>query len=98
MQKIEVRDTEELTALWPDAYPFRLTVTTRSGKKHFREIYYAKGHPKNPMSDEEIETKFRKLSQSVLGEAGVDNALRVLWRMDSMKTVSEIFEPFVLKR
>lgn len=96
MQKIEVRATEALTRSWPEAYPFVITVTTRSGQKHTREIFYAKGHPKNPMNDREIETKFRKLSESVLGPEGVDNALRVLWHLDSMKKVSDIFEPFML--
>jgi 2-methylcitrate dehydratase len=96
MQKIEVRVTEELTRMWPEAYPFRIIVTTRSGQQHVREIFYAKGHPKNPMSDQEIEAKFRKLSEPVLGPAGVDNALRVLWCLDRMENVSQVFEPFVL--
>ncbi len=82
--------------MWPEAYPFRIIVTMRSGQKHIREIFYAKGHPKNPMTDHEIEVKFRKLSEGVLGPAGVDNALRVLWRLDGMDNISEVFEQFVL--
>jgi 2-methylcitrate dehydratase len=96
MQKIDVRATEELTRAWPEAYPFRITVTTRRGQPLVREIRYAKGHPKNPMSDREIEAKFRRLSEPVLGPARVDNALRALWRLSTMASVSEIFEPFAL--
>ena len=97
MQKIEVRATEELTRMWPEAYPFRVIVMIRSGQRLLREIFYAKGHPKNPMTDQEIETKFRKLSEAVLGPAGVDNALRVLWGLDRIQSVSEAFTPFVVK-
>ena len=96
MQKIDVRATDEMTAMWPEAYPFRIVVTTRSGQTHVREIFYAKGHPKNLMSDQEIEAKFRKLAGPVLGEARTDEALRVLWGLPGMASPSEPFEPFVL--
>ncbi|QJP14433.1 MmgE/PrpD family protein [Starkeya sp. ORNL1] len=96
MQKIEVRATEELDKTWPEAYPFIVTVTTNAGEQHTREIHYAKGHPKNPMNDQEIATKFRKLSESVLGSEGVDKALDVLWRIESLPKISDVFEPFVL--
>ena len=96
MQKIEVRATDELTKAWPEAYPFRITVTTRSGQRHVREVFYAKGHPKNPMSDQEIEAKFRRLAEPVLGQARAGAALRALWHLDEMKNVREVLEPFVL--
>lgn len=96
MQKIEVRATDEMTSQWPEAYPFRIVVTTRSGETHVREILYAKGHPKNPMTDQEIEVKFRKLTEPVLGAAATGGALRVLWGLPDMKSPSEAFAPFVM--
>jgi len=96
MQKIEVRATEEFTRAWPEAYPFRITVITRSGQKHVQEVYYAKGHPKNPMTDQEIEAKFRRLAEPVMGQAAVKRALSELWRLEDMKRVQEMFTPFIL--
>lgn len=96
MQKIEVRATEEFTRAWPEAYPFRITVTTRSGRKHVEEVYYAKGHPKNPMNDQEIEAKFRRLAEPVMGQTRVDRALGALWHLEDMKSVREMFALFVL--
>jgi 2-methylcitrate dehydratase len=96
MQKIEVRATEEYTRAWPEAYPFRITVTTRSGQKHVREVHYAKGHPKNPMSDQEIEAKFHRLAGPVMGQGRMDKALSALWHLETMKSVREVFSPFVL--
>jgi 2-methylcitrate dehydratase len=97
MQRIGVRATEPMDRLWPDAYPFRLTLTTKSGATHVREIHYAKGHPKNPMDDAEIEAKFHKLADGVLGGEAVDRALKVLWKFPELRNVSEVFEPFVLE-
>jgi 2-methylcitrate dehydratase len=96
MQKIEVRVIDEFNRAWPEAYPFRITVTTRPGQRHVREIFYAKGHPKNPMSDQEIAAKFRKLSGPVLDSAAIEHALSALWQLDSMKSVAEIFDLFVV--
>jgi 2-methylcitrate dehydratase len=97
MQRIGVRATEPMDRLWPDAYPFRLTLTTKSGATLVREIHYAKGHPKNPMDDAEIEAKFHKLADGVLGGEAVDRALKVLWKFPELRNVSEVFEPFVLE-
>ena len=96
MQKIKVRATEEFDRAWPEAYPFRITVTTKSGQKHVQEVFYAKGHPKNPMSDQEIEAKFRNQAVPLMGEAAADRALSALWHLEDMKKVQEVFAPFVM--
>ena len=96
MQKIQVQATEECNKDWPDAYPFRITVTTKSGQKHVQEVRYAKGHPKNPMSDQEIETKFRRLAEPVMGQTQVNKALSQLWHLEDMKSLREMLDLFVL--
>jgi 2-methylcitrate dehydratase len=96
MQKIEVRAVDEYTRKWPQACPYRITVTTKSGHKHVQEASYAKGHPENPMSDREIEDKFRRLTEPVMGRQSVSEALSGLWRMEELTCVSEMMELFVL--
>ena len=96
MQKIGVRATEECTRDWPEAYPFRITVTMKSGERHLEEVRYAKGHPKNPMSDDEIEAKFLRLAESVMGRSKAQLALQRLWRLDDMKGAGEIMALFEL--
>ncbi len=96
MQKIEVRATEECNRDWPEAYPFRITATTKSGEQHVQEIRYAKGHPKNPMSDQDIEAKFRRLTEPVLGQTRTNNALSQLWHLEDMKNAQELLALFVL--
>jgi len=97
MQKIHVRATEECNRDWPEAYPFRITVTMRSGAKHVREIRYAKGHPRNPMSDAEIETKFLRLTVPVMGQTRASTALGRLWRLDEMGSIADMLALFTLQ-
>ena len=97
MQKIEVRATEEFNKAWPEAYPFRVTVTMKSGEKHVTEVRYAKGHPKNPLSDQEVEAKFRRLVEPIMMRPRIDQALKRLWGLEDMKGPQEIFPLFELE-
>ncbi len=96
MQKIEVRATPECNRDWPEAYPFRVTVTLSSGETMVEEAKYSKGHPKNPLSDAEIEEKFRRLAQPVLGERRSAAALARMWEVEKLASVSELLSLFEL--
>ena len=98
MQKIKVRSTEECNRSWPEAYPFRMSVSMKSGEQHVEEVRYAKGHPKNPLSDSEIEAKFRRLAGPVMEQKRIDHALDRLWQLEEMKSAEELMELFVLDK
>ena len=94
MQKIEVRRNEEYTKAFPEANCFRIEVVTRSGERHVREIRYAKGHPKNPVTDDEIEAKFRKLAQPVLKPSRIDQLLERLWHLEQERDLGDVLRLF----
>lgn len=96
MQKIKVRSTEECNRSWPEAYPFRVSITLKSGETLVEEVRYAKGHPKNPLSDSEIEAKFRRLAESVMAQDRIDYALERLWKLEEIKSAEELMGLFVL--
>src|SRR5262249_51111972 len=83
MQKIQVRAIDEFTRAWPEAYPFRFTITTRSGERHVAEIRYAKGHPRNALSDQEIAAKFQRLAAPVMDAARITTLLARLWELEA---------------
>ena len=97
MQKIEVRQTEECQRGFPEGQPFRIEVVSRSGEHYVRHITYGKGHWKNPMSDEDIEIKFRRLSAPVMKPDRMDAVLKHLWTFDQAESVRKTLELFVLK-
>lgn len=97
MQRIEVRGNEEYSRAWPEANCFRIELVTRSGERHVREIRYAKGHPKNPMTDQEIEAKFRRLAEPVLGHRPMDQILERLWHFEEVKNLRKMLTLFELR-
>ncbi|MEM2909823.1 MAG: MmgE/PrpD family protein [Nitrososphaerota archaeon] len=95
MKKMEVRVDPELDRMYPAAFPNRMTVVTKNGRKFTEQVDYAKGHPKNPMSDAELEKRFHELTAGIMPEAQRKRLLQKLWRLEDY-SVAEIVEDAVV--
>ena len=49
---------------------------------------YHKGHYKNPLSDSELEDKFRSLAQGVLPDNRTNGLLAHLWELDKVTDIT----------
>ena len=90
MNRVKVEASEEAERLMPEAMRCALTLVTTSGAKHTAMVDYHKGHYKNPMSDAEVEAKFRGLAQNVLKPAQTDRLLDALWKVEDVVEAGEI--------
>ena len=71
--------------------PCRIEVRTTSGEHKTVTVDYPRGHVENPMTDAEIEGKFRGLADRALARAQVDSGLDALWEMEALETLEPIF-------
>ena len=94
MKKIEAYEDPQYTKDYPESYRFRIEVTLKSGEKLVKDVRYGKGHPKNPLSDQEIEAKFRKLGTNILLPRQIDRALETLWHFELVDNISDVFSIF----
>jgi 2-methylcitrate dehydratase len=69
-----------------------MEVTTKSGERFEERLGYHKGHPKNPLSDEELERKFRSLAEGLLPERRTDDLLTALWNLDQVDDIGEVIK------
>jgi 2-methylcitrate dehydratase len=67
-----------------------LEVVLKSGARQTFRVEYHRGHFKNPMTDAEMEEKFRLMAQKHLSADRVDNLLRLLWGIESVPQVSAV--------
>jgi 2-methylcitrate dehydratase len=67
-----------------------LEIVLKSGARKTVRVEYHRGHFKNPMTDAEMEEKFRLLAQKHLEADRVDTLLRLLWSIESVPQVSGI--------
>ena len=89
-KRVKVEVSDEAERRMPEAMRCILNLITTSGATHTAVVDYHKGHHKNPMSDEEVEAKFRGLAQDVLDPAQTSRLLSVLWKMEDVVDAGEI--------
>ena len=92
VSKVEVTVSEEANRMAPEAMLCEVEVVTGNGERHSRRVAYHKGHYKNPLSDSELEDKFRSLAGPALAGDQVDGLLDRLWRLETVEDLGEIFE------
>jgi 2-methylcitrate dehydratase len=82
MRKTKVCEDPTLSAAYPEGAPGRVTVTMNSGEVHGAELKYPDGHARNPLSDAQVEDKFRQMFSKRRSEAHCEQVLQQLWQME----------------
>ncbi|MDA4125366.1 MAG: MmgE/PrpD family protein [Thaumarchaeota archaeon] len=91
LEKIRVVEDPGLTAKYPDrGMPNRIRVREAGGKEAKAQVDVPRGHPRNPMSKEDVEAKFLGLCGGHLGKARAKDALRRLWKLEEEKDMGEV--------
>ena len=89
-KRVKVEVSDEANRRMPEAMLCKLTLVMKSGATHTAVVEYHKGHYRNPMSESEVEAKFRKLAANVLTPARVDRLLDKLWKLEDVADAGEI--------
>ena len=69
-----------------------MTITLKDGRSITEKVDHATGAPENPMSDAQLEDKFRTLVGRVLSKEQSEKLLARLWDIDKVDNVGEIME------
>ena len=69
-----------------------LDVILHTGERKSVRVEFWRGHWRNPMTDAEIEGKFRALVATMLPAAAVDALLRQLWQLDQLPDVGALIQ------
>lgn len=90
--KIKCTVSEEANSREPEAMLCDMDVVLKNGKREAIRVEYHRGHPKNPMSDGEIEEKFRSLAGEQMPKAQLDALLKQLWSLDELTEMKPLFK------
>jgi 2-methylcitrate dehydratase len=85
--RVEVFEDAAMTAAYPGALRARIEATMADGTAHLVDVQNVRGHYKNPLTDAEIEAKFRSLAEGVLSVGAADALLGRLWAMEDETSV-----------
>lgn len=92
MNRIKVSENPEFTGAFPRAMTNRIEIVTKTGQRLIEHGRYPKGHFENPMSDAEVETKYRGLCHERLSEERSESLLSALWGLDREGEIGKVLE------
>ncbi len=96
--KIKVLRDPALTARYPRGIPNRLVVKLANGQTLTAENEFPRGHDQNPMSDSEVEAKFRRMADGRMDTATQNRVLELCWKLDEQPDLNELFRLFPIVR
>ena len=92
MSRVELHEEPEFTKDYPAKWNCRITAETFSGERHQVHVTYPKGHPQNPFTDKEVEEKFVRLAEPVIGLNRCQSFLDWAWRLEEVRDVGSVFQ------
>jgi 2-methylcitrate dehydratase len=96
MRRIRVLEHAEFTGRFPQALVSEVEIRTRQGDRLVERAEYPKGHGRNPMTDADVEAKFRDLAADTLHPSRIDAALAQLWRLDDSTRLDTLLDLFTV--
>jgi len=92
-QRVETTFDQEIEDMGWERIRSRVVVETRDGRtlERWADENY-RGSPHNPLSDEEVEGKFKDCAAGLLDAAGVERVLKSIWTCDGLDDVSLLLD------
>lgn len=96
MQKISVLNDDALQEHWASTSEpkNRIDIRMKDGRTISREVVNFRGHPMNPMNDDEIRFKFDSMIGYVLPRDRAARLTEMLWNLDRQEKLDEIAASF----
>lgn len=92
LDKIKIVETAECNAGYPDGIPNNIIITLKDGRKVSRKVAYPRGHAGNPMTDDEVIGKFKKLAGGVVSDATMDRIINLSLSFDKIDDPAKLLE------
>jgi len=77
-----------LDAQYPETWPARVEITLKDGRMLADETQYAKGDPRNPLTQDEVITKHKGLVSGLVDDSTDDQMLDVILRLEQQPDLS----------
>ncbi len=90
MQKVTVAEDPDISARFPQSWSTRIRVRHGAGDETTHEVRHPKGHIRDPLSDAELETKFRGMFRGFGGDAQCHAVLDALWQFEHAHDVADV--------
>jgi 2-methylcitrate dehydratase len=90
VSKVKIHLDDALTTRYPRGIPNRVVVTMDDGRVFEKEVEFPRGHAGNPMTDADVEAKFRTLVEPRYGRERVEKILKACWDFDELESAGAL--------
>ena len=97
MSRMTLVEEADFTARYPAEYNCRITIAGKDGQTHSTHTFWPKGHRRNPMSDSEVEDKFRNFAGVALTPGQCDEVLSMVWDLDNLASLKPLIDSLTIK-
>jgi 2-methylcitrate dehydratase len=87
---VKVNHDTRLDSRYPRGIPNRITLTLTNGEQLSLEVEFPRGHAGNPMTDAEVEAKFRRVAEPRYGPARASEILARCWELEKLTSVTDL--------
>lgn len=94
LQKTEVKADPELNRLYPAGIPNRVSLHMKNGETLSKEVTYPRGHAHNPMTDAEVEIKFKTLASPLLPDTNITEIIDRCWNLEKLTNIQDLLSLF----
>ncbi|NPB00926.1 MAG: MmgE/PrpD family protein [Crenarchaeota archaeon] len=95
LKKTKVYVDEEIDRLYPEAIPNKVRVKLKDGREAECRIDYPLGHPKNPMSINDVEAKFRRLVSPYYTKERMREIVNLVKKLEELDNVDRLYEVII---
>ncbi len=91
IDKTKIVEDAELNKGYPKGIPNDITISCADGTKANKRVDFPRGHAENPMSDDEVVAKFRRLAEGVVNDTTAERIIEQAWSLDAMDDITPLF-------
>ena len=88
--KIFVKADPQMTAVFPEKRCVRLRISTSDGSQRTLETDNPKGGKEHPLTQDDVENKFRLLTKSILGLEGSERVIQLIGNLETLPDVGAL--------
>jgi 2-methylcitrate dehydratase len=96
MPRVAVEEDEAIEAEWPAVIQAKLDAVDRNGMTYHVHIRNPRGHELNPLSPQDIQAKFLRLTEPALGPHAAAAAFEAAWQVKQAKSFGSVLDKFRL--
>jgi 2-methylcitrate dehydratase len=98
IQKIKVVADDNLEKEFPKLQPSVVDIQIKSGQKFTQRVDYAKGDPREPMTDSDLKDKFYGLTADFMGDEQRAKIQDMIFNMEEVDSIEEFMQTMIVKK